>query len=188
MGWAIRKLQIRLFGSFSCQWDTGELVDIRGAKHRALIAMLATAPDGKHTRNWIQETLWQRSGEEHGRASLRRSLSDLCKILGDDFDRIFTTTNADIQLDPSQFNVIGGPADGQFAEGIAIPEVGFAQWVRQKRKLLRNDFLLSSQDPQTQLAPRIAIVPSPRDTWPKRRNISAILSLRRSQGPCRAPA
>ncbi|WP_299971643.1 hypothetical protein [uncultured Roseobacter sp.] len=156
---AIRKLQIRLYGSFSCRWDTGQVVDVRGAKHRALIALLATAPNGTHTRSWIQDTLWRRAGEEHGRASLRRSLSDIRKVFGDDFDRIFKTTNAEIQLSPNTFELIGNHLDGEFAEGINIPEEGFTQWVNQKRKLLNNDFSLSSQAPHSRIAPKIAIVP-----------------------------
>ncbi len=156
---AIRKLQIRLYGSFSCQWETGQLIDVRGGKHRALIALLATAPNGTHTRNWIQDTLWRRAGEEHGRASLRRTLSDIRKIFGDDFEQFFKTTNIDLQLDPSRFELIGDHLDGEFAEGINIPEEGFAQWVNQKRKLLSNDFVLSSQVPHARIAPKIAIVP-----------------------------
>ncbi len=132
---------------------------MRGAKHRALIALLATAPNGTHTRSWIQDTLWRRAGEEHGRASLRRSLSDLRKIFGDDFERIFKTTNADIQLDPDAFELVGNHLDGEFAEGIKIHEEGFVQWVGQKRKLLNNDFLLSSRSPHSRIAPKIAIVP-----------------------------
>ncbi len=121
--------------------------------------MLATAPNGTHTRSWIQDTLWRRAGEEHGRASLRRSLSDIRKIFGHDFDRVFKATNADIRLDPATFDLVGSRLDGEFAEGIDILEEGFVQWVNQKRKLLNNDFLLSSHTPHSRIAPKIAIVP-----------------------------
>ena len=135
------------------------MVDVRGAKHRALIAMLATAPNGTHTRSWVQDVLWRRAGEEHGRASLRRSLSDIRKIFGDDFELIFRATNVDVQLDPKSIELVGSPSDGEFAEGINIPEEGFRNWVRQKCKLLNNDFLLASQVPHNRIAPKIAIVP-----------------------------
>ena len=154
-----RKLHIRLFGGFSCQWDGGQKIDVRGAKHRALIALLATAPNGTHTRSWIQDTLWRRAGEEHGRASLRRSLSDIRKVFGQEFDRLFKTTNIDIQLDPNAFELVGSHLDGEFAEGINIKENGFAEWVNQKRKLLFSDFTLPTRAAHVSIAPRIAIVP-----------------------------
>ena len=48
--------------------------------------MLATAPEGTRTRAWLQDMLWGRSGHEHGRASLRRALTDLRGLFGEDFN------------------------------------------------------------------------------------------------------
>ena len=173
----MRCLEIRLFGSFACQWNDGTVVDIRGAKHRAMIALLATAPNGTHTRAWLQETLWRRAGEEHGRASLRRALSDLRKIVGDDFDRIFRVTNADIQLVPATFNVVGNKLDGQFAEGISVPEEGYAAWVHNKRKLVEHDFTLASQTGTARIVPRIAIIPfAPRSGGRDERHLSDLIA------------
>ncbi len=47
--------------------------EIKGAKHRALIALLVTAPLGRRTRSFLQETLRGGSCYDTGRQSLRRA-------------------------------------------------------------------------------------------------------------------
>ena len=104
------------------------------AKQCAMLALLATAPNGKRTRPWLQDTLWSLSGPDLGRASLRRALSDLRQRLGDVFAEIFEVTNDAIRLRLDRIEVIGTPADGAFLEGIDIPEEGFEDWLTQQRQ------------------------------------------------------
>lgn len=130
---AERMLRLRLFGAFSANIGDVEL-DVRSTKAKALIALCATAPGGRRTRSFLQDTLWSLSGPIHGRASLRQTLSALRRILGDDFDTIFRTTNEAVGVDLEKVEFVGGPTDGPFLEGIDIPEHGFNTWLAAKRR------------------------------------------------------
>lgn len=155
-----RKLEIQLHGGFFCRWSDGERVDIRGVKHRALIAMLATAAGGTHTRAWVQESLWQLSGEDLGRASLRRALSDIRKIFGPAFEDVFITTHLDVRIDLEKIELIGSPSDGVFLDGINIPEPGFREWLSEKRHVqVRETSVSRFFDMRQGAAPRLAILP-----------------------------
>ncbi|MEM9222160.1 MAG: hypothetical protein AAGB11_07150 [Pseudomonadota bacterium] len=127
------RLNIRLYGSFSLWWSDGAEIDLRSAKAQALMALLATAPDGKRTRSWLQEILWGRSGETHGRASLRQALSALRRILGPAAESIFLITQQTIRLRTDCLVLVGSPTDGELLEGIDIREDGFEDWLRAQR-------------------------------------------------------
>lgn len=153
-----RILNLRLFGGVDCEWSDGTALSIRGAKHRALVAMLATAKNGTHTRRMLHETLWSLSGEEHGRSSLRRSLADLRKIMGADFDALFQTTTADVSIDQSRVRLLGNPSDGLFLDGLTVRDPKFETWLSDKRSFhaSRAYGVLESGRGVT---PRIAVLP-----------------------------
>ena len=96
-----KKLKLRLYGTFSAEWSDGSKLPISSAKLRAMVALLATAPDMKRTRSWLQDKLWSLSGQELGRASLRRGLSDLKRAVGDDFNLLFDISHDDVAPTPS---------------------------------------------------------------------------------------
>ncbi|WBU57260.1 hypothetical protein [Paracoccus sediminicola] len=106
-------------------------VEIRGAKHRALISLLATAPLGRRTRSFLQHTLWGDAGYDSGHQNLRRALSDLRKILGEDFDRILHITSTDVEIDLDALRFTGDPHRGAFLEDLNVQTPAFAAW-RQK--------------------------------------------------------
>ncbi len=104
----------------------------------ALIAILATTPEGRRQRAWLQKALWGRSDERHGRASLRQCLSAIKRMLGADiFNAVFHTTNETVTLDPDSVEFIGTPRDGEFLEGIDISTPLFATWVAEQREAAR---------------------------------------------------
>lgn len=129
-------LAIRLYGAFSMSYDEGDAIPVRSVKLRALLAMLATAPEGRRTRAWLQDMLWSRSGHEHGRASLRRALADLRTLFGDQFSEFFTANNTEVSLNLDRVTLIGTASDGEFLEGIDIAEEGFEDWLRTQRQAL----------------------------------------------------
>ena len=122
------KLRVRIFGPFALAWSDGHPIEIRSAKAQALLALLATSPDGVRTRHWLQETLWGRSGAELGRASLRQALRVLREALGLRFDAVFDVTMQTVGLRPGAVECVGSSADGALLEGNDIPEPGFAAW------------------------------------------------------------
>lgn len=156
---------IRLFGPFSANWTDGLTVEISSTKQRALLALLATAPEGVRTRAWLQDTLWSLSGPEHGRASLRRALSDLRGTFNQRFDDLFTVTNLDIRLNTSTYKVVGEPSDGEFLEGVVLHEPGFNTWLEERRRttspiLLRQESLRSTDSQNgSRISPSVAVIP-----------------------------
>ena len=153
------KLEISLFGSFDCHWSDGRQVLVTGAKQRALIAMLALAINGVHSRAWVQEHLWERSGEELGRQSLRRALSDLRKVIGPDFDCIFQTDNTDLRLVFENITLQGGPKDGVLLAGINIQEPKFQGWLSERRATYAPAPLFIDSDTRLEVSPCVAVLP-----------------------------
>lgn len=154
-------LQINLFGAcvVSSTVDGGFVVT--GAKHRALLALLATAPFGRRTRAFLQETLWGATCYDTGRQSLRRALSDLRHIMGTSYEELIVGSNADLSLDLSRVRFLGHVSSGPFLEGLDIREPGFISWVagiRQNPGQLAGLFR-GSQGLFSPLLPVVAILP-----------------------------
>lgn len=156
------KLNISLFGTCVVRVEGANGVEVKGAKHRALFALLATAPLGRRTRSYLQRTLWGSSCYDGGRQNLRRALSDLRSILGPNFDVFVKCTNSDVELDLSLVNFLGAPGAGAFLEGIGIRDRGFEEWVTAMRADESQIAALYRTTPRTQMGrplPRITALP-----------------------------
>ncbi|WP_222611808.1 hypothetical protein [Shimia ponticola] len=108
--------------------------EITGAKHKALFALLATAPLGRCTRAFLQEMLWGQASFDGGRQSLRRALSDIKKVMGPVFDSVISANNTEIRLNLAAISFLGSPAQGEFLAGIQIHEAGFKAWIAEIRR------------------------------------------------------
>ncbi|MEM7497729.1 MAG: tetratricopeptide repeat protein [Pseudomonadota bacterium] len=127
------QLEVILYGPFQARWKGGSEVEIKSAKLRALIALLALGGDARRSRAYLQDMLWGRSGPEHGRASLRQALSALRTAFGDRFGDVFDVTKDGARLQPGAVIACGAPRDGAFLEGIDIKEDAFEDWLRTQR-------------------------------------------------------
>ncbi|PTX54562.1 TolB-like protein [Litoreibacter ponti] len=137
-------------------------MEITGAKHRALFALLATAPLGRRTRSYLQQTLWGSSCYDGGRQNLRRALSDLRALFEGDFDEFVKCTNSDVELDLSKVNFLGAPGSGAFLEGMGIRDKGFLEWVGSVRADESQIAGLYRTTPRTQMGrplPRVTALP-----------------------------
>lgn len=124
-----RTLEINLFGSCIVRSLEPGAFEITGKKHRAIFALLATAPHGCRSRTFLQETLWGASCYDTGRQSLRRALSDIKSALGPYFAELITTNNSEVTLNLSNVTFAGQPGQGVFLEGLDILEPQFLDWV-----------------------------------------------------------
>lgn len=79
----VKRYALSLLGPFRLSELGGAPVTISSKKSIALVAMLATSPNGERTRAWLQERLWGSRGDAQARASMRRELSNLRMGLGD---------------------------------------------------------------------------------------------------------
>ncbi len=156
-------LQINLFGACIVQ-SAGQqpAFEISGSKHRAMFALLATAPFGRRTRTYLQNLLWGTSCYDGGQQSLRQALSTVKGVMGADFDRILKVNNTEITLDLSTVHFIGRPGGGEFLEGLDIKDDEFNDWlrgIRQSPEQLFSLFSASTQPPPPSILPTIAILP-----------------------------
>jgi TolB-like protein len=142
---------LNLLGPFRLLGPGGERIEIPSKKGAALIAMLATAREGEHTRGWLQDKLWGTREATQARASLRRELSNLRSRLNRATwellicEREVVRLNLDLvavdirSLDLAE-GIPGGPHDfapGEFFEGQDIAgEDGFEEWLREQRSAL----------------------------------------------------
>jgi TolB-like protein len=151
MASAAASFSLTLSGPFRLLRPDGERIEIPSKKGVALLAMLATARDGEHTRGWLQDKLWGTRQPAQARASLRRELSNLRQRLNDAAAPllIFQGDVVKLDLDLVQVDVRyleiteGFPGNrqdaepGEFLEGHDIPgEDGFEQWLREQRSAL----------------------------------------------------
>lgn len=155
-------IDIRLFGSCSVTSTEPGRFAITGAKHKALFALLVTAPFGKRTRAYLQETLWGQACYDTGRQSLRRALSDIKALMGPNYEALFSSTNSELTIDLSKVQFSGAPGVGLFLEGIDIKEAGFNRWLRGIRDnsgQLAALYGLTSRPLNHALLPVIAVLP-----------------------------
>ncbi len=133
-----KKLKLNLFGSFYIIDPSGKSIEIASKKGRALIAILAIAPNGERARSWLQAQLWGRGSSQD---SLRKELSKLRTI----FDRysleiIPRNIPRDlVRLDLSFFDVdlfdVETSLKGEFLEGFELSsEQKFVEWLKEVRE------------------------------------------------------
>lgn len=155
-------IEVNLFGACVVRSAQPGGFEITGAKHKALFALLATAPFGRRTRPFLQDTLWGTACYDTGRQSLRRALSDIKQIMGEAFAEVLTSTNSDLTLDLSRVSFIGRPGSGELLEGINLREEGFNRWLGAMRldpQQVYSLYSLSSQPPVAPMLPLIAVLP-----------------------------
>ncbi|KZM51902.1 hypothetical protein [Labrenzia sp. OB1] len=123
-----RILEINLFGSCFVRSAEPGAFEITGKKHRAIFALLATAPHGCRSRTFLQETLWGVACYDTGRQSLRRALSDIKSAMGPYYGQLITTNNSEVTLDLGKVNFAGKPGHGTFLEGLDVQSPDFIDW------------------------------------------------------------
>ena len=126
-------LEISLFGTCAVRVAGPQQIEIRGAKHRALFALLVAAPMGRRPRKQLQRILWGEAEYESGHLNLRRALSDLRKLMGESFDALLHTTSVDVELDLDRVHLVGDLEEGPFLQDLDIRTPGFVEWVTSVR-------------------------------------------------------
>jgi tetratricopeptide (TPR) repeat protein len=103
--------------------------------------MLALSAENKRTRAWLQDKLWGSRGAKQGAASLRQSLSEIRRALGDEqgvlvADRyLLSLERKSFRLDLDEPAMQAGP-EAELLEGFDIREEGFEDWLRGQRQAL----------------------------------------------------
>jgi DNA-binding SARP family transcriptional activator len=74
-------LTLSFLGGFSAHWNGRSVAGFGYDKMRALLAYLAVEQDRDHSREFLAALLWETSSPAVGRGNLRRTLSDLRRVL-----------------------------------------------------------------------------------------------------------
>ncbi|MCA3643636.1 MAG: hypothetical protein IOC63_17640 [Methylobacterium sp.] len=127
-------ITIQLHGACMIRGLAPHAFEISGAKHKAIFALLATAPGGRRSRALLQETLWGVTDYEAGRQNLRRALADIKEVMGPAFAETITATVTELALDLDRVEFRGGPEQGAFLEGIEVRTPAFLRWLEEKRR------------------------------------------------------
>ena len=159
---AEKLIEINLFGACSVRSTHAGQFDIKGAKHKALFALLVTAPLGRRSRDFLQQTLWGATNYDTGRQSLRRALADIKRTMGESFGALFSGNNIDLTIDLTKIRLTGHPGAGLFLEGLNIPEARFQHWlagIRANPGQLAGHFSLSNAILDLPILPVVAVLP-----------------------------
>src|SRR5258708_6052979 len=156
---------LNLLGAFRLLKPDGERVEISSKKGVALVALLAMANEGEHTRGWLQDKLWGSREQAQARASVRRELSNLRKLLNRDASPLLISEHDRVRLDLGQLHVDArtspgsdsngaGQARGEFLEGLDLAgEDEFEEWLREQRAALREGRPARQQGSHREIAP-----------------------------------
>ena len=124
------KLELSLFGTCVVrivdEASKAVSIELNSSKHRALFAVLATAPMGRRSRAYLQTTLWGVTDYDSGHQNLRRALADLRKQLGDAFDILLNVTATDVQLVLEHTRFLAGT--GAFLHDLNVHGSAFLAW------------------------------------------------------------
>ncbi|WP_017666912.1 hypothetical protein [Sandarakinorhabdus sp. AAP62] len=167
-----------MVGPFRLSGPDGARIEVSSRKGRALIAMLAMAPDGERTRGWLQDRLWGSRPAVQAQASLRRELANLrltvnggsaAPLLQADYQRAW------IDLARLDVDARHGGGPGEFLEGMDLSgEDGFEDWLREQRQALEPTGrpvppapgqpsavarVIGAASPQQPVQPSIAVLP-----------------------------
>jgi TolB-like protein/Tfp pilus assembly protein PilF len=148
-------LHISLLGGFEARLGSGEALLLKGRKTQALVAYLALSPDHPRSREELVGLLWGDRGEQQARSSLRQSLSELRKALGDADNSLLLAGRDTLSLDAAAIDVDvtefhrliddGTPTAleqaaelyrGDLLDGMGVHDLAFEDWLRDERQRL----------------------------------------------------
>ncbi|CAN0040495.1 unnamed protein product, partial [Chrysoparadoxa australica] len=137
------RFKIFLLGSPRIIAQDGKDVTPRSAKAKGLIALLTTPAGRIWSRNALQEKLWSDRGHIQGRDSLKKELTTLRKIFGDDEDGAMVLNGLTVQIreqsvrvdlfDPELRSEDSGPVLPELFEGCDIRDPEFEAWLSKFR-------------------------------------------------------
>lgn len=112
-----------------------ERIEIKSAKARGLLALIAVAPSQSRSRNWLRDMLWSDRERVQASASLRQELANLLR-LHPDFAQIIKKDRKTVWLDTKR--LLGDPTErprdaGAFLEDVDVQDPAFAAWLMAER-------------------------------------------------------
>ncbi|MFN3937158.1 MAG: hypothetical protein ACK4KW_06230 [Gemmobacter sp.] len=139
-------IRIRMVGDFAVEGPGGHDLTPRGAKSRALLALLCRTPGRRRPRRWLEARLWSDRGQEQASGSLRQSLVEIRRALGNEAGILLAdrdsvalgevSTDLDDDTETARLHLAAGR---EFLEGLDIRDEAFEAWLREERGRIRAD-------------------------------------------------
>ena len=131
--------KLSLLGAFRFETGSGERIQVSSKRARALLGLLAVAPNGERSRRWLETMLWSTRSPAQAQSSLRKELFNLrhlldaegVELIGADASAIW------LNLDCVDLDLLGGApsTDKIFLEGLDLEgEEPFEDWLRERRQ------------------------------------------------------
>lgn len=123
--------------------EDGRDLTPRGARARGVLALLALSPGHSRPRRWLEDKLWSSRGATQASASLRQSLSEIRRALGEAHAGLLEADRDNVTLVPARLRVVldppgeAAPGDHDLLEGLDIRDPEFEDWLRLQRTRLR---------------------------------------------------
>ena len=132
-------MELRLVGQFRLLDGLGIDRAPRGAKARAVLAMLVQVPEHRRSRRWLEARLWSDRGAEQASGSLRQVLVELRHVMGAEGHRVMADRET-IWLEGVTLDHAADQAatalGREFLEGIGISDPRFVEWLAEERARL----------------------------------------------------
>lgn len=130
---------VHLFGTFRLLGAEGEDLTPPSAKAQALLAMVATAPNMRRSRSWLQSHLWEGRAPAQAAGSLRQALLEIRRALGQ-HAALLLADRASVAFRPGSLRhadpPFSGSAEADFLQGMASPDPAFRRWLSATRRQL----------------------------------------------------
>lgn len=120
-------IALSIYGPWRLADARGRELPLRGRKARAILAMLALAPDGTRERTWLRERLWSDRRPGEAAASLRQSVLEIRRALGPAGDVLETDRHV-VRLDLRCVRINAG-TEGALLEDVRPRDPAFDRWL-----------------------------------------------------------
>ena len=174
-------LTLNLMGLLSVRHDDGSDRTPRGNKARALLAMLALAPNHVRPRVWLQDKLWSDREQDQASGSLRQTLTEIRTAFGSERSALGADGRS-VWLDGARFRfdidtdriAPKGPFSAlevpELLEGIIVRDIEYQDWHRAVLQVWHRNTEPAASAIHGHAAPKPAIPPpaTSRDDGPVR--------------------
>lgn len=141
--------KLYVLGPLGLVANDGRSLTPRGKKAQGLLALLALAPRGQRTRVWLRDKLWSESDEKKSSSSLRQTVFEIKKDLGEFADHILQIDRHSIGLklnnlwidlhavkdDLGVCGELGITPETELLEGCDVVDEEFEQWLSMERQI-----------------------------------------------------
>ena len=121
------QFHLSILGPLRLENASGARIAISSKRSQALLGLLATSQKGERSRSWLESMLWCDRPADQAKASLRKELSNLRKLMNAAKPNVLCADNNRIWLDLAQLEIEPlqsvSSSNEEFLEGLDLPKI-----------------------------------------------------------------